>query len=93
MNYILRESNDGKSFSLRPDSNGKIVRNKDNGTFDIGDEIKFIEGANTFGNKCKDVWICSDLSKLTEKGKELSKLYGLELKIRQTKSLLRNIKL
>lgn len=78
MNYILRESNDGKSFSLRADLNGKIIQNKG---MDIGEEIKFLEGANTFGNKCKDVWLCSNLLKLTEKGKELSKLYGLELKV------------
>lgn len=77
MNYILRESNDGKSFSLRADLNGKIIQKG----IDIGEEIKFLKGANTFGDKCKDVWLCSNLSKLTEKGKELSKLYGLELKI------------
>lgn len=78
MNYILRESIDGKSFSLRADLSGKIIQNKG---MDIGEEIKFLEGVNAFGDKCKDVWLCSNLSKLTEKGKELSKLYGLELKI------------
>ena len=78
MNYILRESNDGKSFSLRADLNGKIIQNKG---MDIGEVIKFLEGANTFWDKCKDVWLCSNLLKLTEKGKELSKLYGLELKV------------
>lgn len=76
MNYILRESNDGKSFSLRPDLNGKIVS-----ISDVGNEIIFLEDANRFGDKCKNVWLCSDVLKLIEKGKEISKLYGLELKI------------
>ena len=77
MNYILRESNDGKSFSLRADLNGKIIQKG----IDVGEEIKFLKGAYTFGDKCKDIWLCSNLSKLMEKGNELSKLYGLELKI------------
>ena len=83
MNYILRESNDGKSFSLRPDSTERIIQSITNGMSDVGDEIKLLEGVNVLGIKCNDVWICSDLSKLIEKGKQLSELYGLELKISQ----------
>lgn len=83
MNYILRESNDGKSFSLRPDSTGRIIQSMTNEISDVGDELKLLKGFNTFGIKCSDVWICSDLSKLIEKGKQLSELYELELKISQ----------
>lgn len=82
MNYILKESLDGTSFLLRQDLDGRIIRNKrTKKPFDVGDEIILLEGVNTLGDICKDVWLCSDLSKLIEKGKELSRLYGLELKI------------
>lgn len=81
MNYILRESIN-KTFILRQDSSGRIIRNRrTKKPFDVGDEIIFLEGANTFGDICKHVWICSDLLKLIEKGKELPRLYGLELQI------------
>ena len=82
MNYILKESLDRKSFSLRPDTSGRIIINRTTGeTSDVGDEIKTLEGANESGNVYKDVLVCSDLSTLIEKGKELSAKYGLELKI------------
>lgn len=82
MNYILKESLDGKSFSLRPDTNGRIIINRTTKeASDVGDEIKIFEGANESGNTYKDVLVCSNLSKLIEKGKELSVKYGLELKI------------
>ena len=82
MNYILKESLDRKSFSLRPDVKGWIIRNRmTKEASDVGNEIKIFKGANESGNVYKDVLVCSDLSTLIEKGTELSAKYGLELKI------------
>ena len=82
MNYILREAFGGKYLYIRPDQSGRIIINKKNmKSTDVGDEVKLIEGENNFGKTCKDVWICSDLSNLIEKGKEISAQLNMELKL------------
>lgn len=81
MNYILREAFDGKYLSIRPDQSGRIIINKNMKSSDVGDEVKFIEGGNNFGETCKDVWVCSNLSNLIEKGKEISAQFNMELKL------------
>ena len=78
MNYILRESNDGKHLVIREDKSGKIL----NTQTDVGDEIKVIEAGNRFAYYFKDVIISSNKDKLIEKAKEIVEEYSeLELKI------------
>ena len=81
MNYILRESFDGKSLSIRPDGSGRIVNAHKTENTDVGDNIVFLEGRNKLGTTCKDVWLSSNLDRLIDKGKEISQQYGLELKL------------
>lgn len=71
MNYILRESNDGKHLLLRPDRKGRILNTKE----DIGDRVKMFINANRYAVKYHDVMVSSNKELLITEAKKLLNTY------------------